>query len=164
MLELFPRVRALQALAVQVLELQAQVEKLSLKNLELAKTAQQALTQLKNQKEAALSEPSDYLTHLKAENQRLQFQLEQLQLESPLRQSEFLLDVRFQNLELLQNLEQLQLEYRVAQAEIELAQSQIPALQSKYLKALRKSQELEEKLKQGEYPENNQGRCCSDCC
>ena len=155
------RVLELQA---QALELQAQVEKLSLKNLELAKTAQQALTQLKNQKEAALSEPSDYLTHLKAENQRLQFQLEQLQLESPLRQSEFLLDVRFQNLELLQNLEQLQLEYRVAQAEIELAQSQIPALQSKYLRALRKSQELEEKLEQEQDPENNQGRCYSDCC
>jgi chromosome segregation ATPase len=149
----------------RVLELQAQVEKLSLKNLELAKTAQQALTQLKNQKEAALSEPSDYLTHLKAENQRLQFQLEQLQLESPLKQSEFLLELRFANLALSENLELLRLEYQVAQAEIELAQSQIPALQSKYLRALRKSQALEEKLEElGEDPDNNQGCCHSNCC
>lgn len=149
----------------KALELQAQVEKLSLKNLELAKTAQQALTQLKNQKEAALSEPFDYLQQLRLENQRLQFQLEQLQLESPLKQSEFLLEMRFQNLALLQNLELLGLEYQVAQAEIELAQSQIPALQSKYLRALRKSQQLEEQLEElGEHPGKNQGCCQSDCC
>jgi len=146
----------------RVLELQAQVEKLSLKNLELAKTAQQALTQLKNQKEAALSEPSDYLNHLKVENQRLQFQLEQLQLESPLKQSEFLLELRFANLALSENLELLRLEYQVAQAEIELAQSQIPALQSKYRMAVMKFRVLEEQLE--ERPGKNQGCCHSNCC
>lgn len=149
----------------KALELQAQVDQLSLKNLELAKTAQQALTQLKNQKEAALSEPSDYLTHLKAENQLLQCQLEQLKLKFPLRQSMFLTELQLRNLELLAEIDLLKLENQLAQSEIQLAQAQIPALQSKYLRALRKSQALEEKLEElGERPDSSRGCCHSDCC
>lgn len=154
------RVRA----QAQALELQAQVEDLSAQNLELAKKAQQALSQLKNLKQAALSEPSDYLGFLKAENLRLKSQVEQLQLETPLRQSMFLTDLQLRNLALLAEIDLLKSENLLAQSEIQLAQAQVPALQSKYRQALRKVAELESRLERGEYPDSSQGCCHSDCC
>lgn len=146
----------------KVLELQAQVEDLSARNLELAKKAQQALQQLKNQKLVALSEPSDYLGFLKAENQRLKSQVEQLQLETPLRQSMFLTDLQLRNLALLAEIDLLKSENQLAQSEIQLAQAQVPALQSKYRQMLAKVQELESRLEQD--PDSNQGCCRSSCC
>lgn len=163
MVQLLGKARKVLAQA-QALELQAQVEDLSAQNLELAKKAQQALSQLKNLKQAALSEPSDYLGYLKAENLRLKSQVEQLQLETPLRQSMFLTDLQLRNLALLAEIDLLKSENLLAQSEIQLAQAQVPALQSKYRQALRKVQDLESRLERGEFPDSSRGFCHSNCC
>jgi len=152
------------ALQAELEQSQLQCLELALKNQELAKKAVQYSLQLKNQKQVRESEPSDYLSHLKAENQRLQFQLEQLQLESPLQQSVFLTELQLRNLELLDQNESLKYQVEFEQSQTQWVEAKIPALKLRNQQLELKIQALEEQVEQGEYPENNQGRCCSDCC